>query len=79
MSEVNAFTYEILEDGRAIKCRVCGYTSHDVNDLRFKYCCMCEDFHENPSGKIKKHITNLQKSLKNKKGNDGRTKVIAGQ
>lgn len=38
-------TYEIVEDGRAIRCNVCGRTSWNLNDVKEKYCGACDLFH----------------------------------
>jgi hypothetical protein len=39
-------TFEILEDGKAIKCRKCNLTSHNKNDVENRYCGHCHVFHE---------------------------------
>jgi hypothetical protein len=39
-------TFEILEDGKAIKCRNCNLTSHNQNDVENRYCGHCHVFHE---------------------------------
>jgi hypothetical protein len=39
-------TFEVLADGRAIHCHVCGYTSWNLNDIRARYCGHCHRWHE---------------------------------
>ncbi len=39
-------TYEILEEGRAIKCLVCGLTSWHPKDIAHRYCDNCSQFHD---------------------------------
>ena len=41
-------TYEIVEDGRAIKCNVCGMTSWSQGDVEHKFCAKCDRFHNQP-------------------------------
>jgi hypothetical protein len=37
------------EDGhRSITCLVCGWTSHNPNDVRERYCGHCHAFHDDP-------------------------------
>lgn len=38
--------YQILEDGRAIKCLTCGLTSHHPQDVAERYCGNCHVFHQ---------------------------------
>ena len=38
--------FSIAPDGKSITCHVCGMTSHNPNDVRYKYCGMCHVFHE---------------------------------
>jgi len=38
-------TYRLLDDGRAIECRRCGLTSHNLNDVRELFCGNCRLFH----------------------------------
>jgi hypothetical protein len=38
--------YELLDEGRAIKCYVCGMVSHNPNDVAQRYCGNCHRFHE---------------------------------
>lgn len=38
--------YELLDDGRAIKCLICGKVSHNPNDVAQLYCGNCHRFHE---------------------------------
>ena len=39
-------TYEIVEDGKAIKCNVCGMTSWSSGDVEHRYCAKCNRFHD---------------------------------
>ena len=39
-------TYQLVENGRAIKCLECGMTSHNANDVRELYCGNCRKWHE---------------------------------
>ncbi len=39
-------TYEIVEDGHAIVCLICGRKSYNANDVAQKYCGDCNRFHE---------------------------------
>lgn len=39
-------TYEILRDGKAIKCLICGKISYNPNDVFWRYCAYCHTFHE---------------------------------
>lgn len=34
--------------GEFIECNWCGYKSHNVNDIKFKYCGACHRFLEPP-------------------------------
>jgi len=38
-------TYEIIENGRAIRCLLCGRVSHNANDVLYLYCGNCHRFH----------------------------------
>ncbi len=38
-------TYEIIEDGKAIKCLNCGLTSWHPKDVQHRYCGNCHEFH----------------------------------
>jgi hypothetical protein len=38
--------YELLDEGRAIKCLACGMVSHNLNDVAQLYCGNCHRFHE---------------------------------
>jgi len=40
-------TYELVKDGRAIACRICGLTSHHPGDVENLYCGNCHVYHEN--------------------------------
>lgn len=39
-------TYDILANGNAIECRLCGRTSFNANDVAERYCSACNFFHE---------------------------------
>lgn len=39
-------TYELVASGRAIRCLMCGRTSHHPDDVRFRYCGACHVSHE---------------------------------
>ena len=41
--------YELLDEGRAIKCLSCGLISHNPNDVANLYCGKCHRFHEDPA------------------------------
>lgn len=38
--------YRITENGRSITCLSCGLTSHNVEDVRQRFCGRCHVFHE---------------------------------
>lgn len=41
-------SYEIIDDinhGKAIRCEICGTTSHNPNDVMNRYCSKCKYFH----------------------------------
>jgi hypothetical protein len=38
-------TYELLEHGAAIRCRLCGRTSHNPKDVEHLYCGACHRYH----------------------------------
>lgn len=38
-------SYEILEGGAAIRCKRCGLTSHNPNDVEQRFCSKCKRFH----------------------------------
>ena len=38
-------TYEIVEDGKAIKCLICERTSWNPNDVSQRYCGCCRAYH----------------------------------
>jgi hypothetical protein len=42
-------TYEIVEEGQAIKCLVCGLTSWHPQDVEYRFCGKCDRFHDAPS------------------------------
>lgn len=39
-------TYELLDEGRSIRCHRCGLTSQNPNDVEQRYCGRCKLFHE---------------------------------
>lgn len=43
MSEL---TYRLVDEGSAIQCLVCGRTSHNTNDVAYRYCGFCHRFHD---------------------------------
>jgi ribosomal protein L37E len=43
---MSAFT--IAPDGKSITCQKCGRTSHNLNDVKEKYCGFCHKWH-NPN------------------------------
>jgi len=38
-------TYEIVGEGQAIKCRICGSTSWNPGDVRHRFCGKCDQYH----------------------------------
>ena len=38
--------YEIVASGQAIKCQQCQRTSWNPDDVRYKYCGFCHQFHD---------------------------------
>jgi hypothetical protein len=45
-------TYELLDGGRAIRCRHCGLTSHNPTDVAERYCGHCHLFHDAPASML---------------------------
>jgi predicted RNA-binding Zn-ribbon protein involved in translation (DUF1610 family) len=41
-------SYRISIDGKSITCLVCGFVSHNRNDVREVYCGNCHRFHRDP-------------------------------
>ena len=39
-------TYQIVHDGTAIRCLICGKVSYNSTDVREKYCGNCHQFHD---------------------------------
>lgn len=39
-------TFELLNDGKSIYCRICGAISHNPNDAAHRYCGWCHVHHE---------------------------------
>ena len=40
------FEYTIGGNGSNITCNTCGWTSHNVDDVRHRYCGNCKKFHD---------------------------------
>jgi hypothetical protein len=38
--------YTISPDGHSITCHTCGRTSHNLNDVRERFCGNCHVFHD---------------------------------
>lgn len=45
-------THEIVLDGSAIKCTVCGLTSFNQNDVQHLFCGNCKQFHPIDRSKV---------------------------
>lgn len=43
--ETRGATFEIVEQGHAIRCLVCGHRSANPEDVRRRFCPHCADFH----------------------------------
>lgn len=41
---VNEPTYTIAADGQSITCSICGLTSYNANDVRYRFCSRCKIF-----------------------------------
>jgi hypothetical protein len=41
----DAPTFTIAQDGQSITCHRCGLTSHNLNDVRQRWCGKCDSFH----------------------------------
>jgi ribosomal protein L37E len=39
-------SYTISPDGKAITCHRCGLTSHNLHDVRHRYCGRCNIYHD---------------------------------
>lgn len=39
-------TYQIVHDGTAIRCLMCGRISYNKTDIRERYCGNCYQFHD---------------------------------
>ena len=48
--DIQGKTYVIVHQGRAIKCLVCRMTSHNPNDVAFRFCGNCNRFHDHDQG-----------------------------
>lgn len=51
-------TYELWiyrpPNGIAIKCLICGYTSHNPNDVIHRFCGFCHRFHDDAGGEVER-------------------------
>jgi hypothetical protein len=52
-------TYELLDEGRTIRCLRCNLTSHNPNDVEQRYCGHCTLFHESGADVLLDHNTPL--------------------
>lgn len=52
-------TYEIVEDGQAIKCKVCEYISHHPLDIKYQYCLICHELHSDLGREVR--LTDVEK------------------
>jgi ribosomal protein L37E len=41
-------SYTMIDQGRAIRCNMCGSASYSAQDIRQKYCGRCHKFHNDP-------------------------------
>lgn len=48
-------TYTISDDGKSITCLDCEMTSFSPNDVMFRYCGNCHEFHEFKELKARVH------------------------
>lgn len=39
-------SYEVVEDGKAIRCCICTLTSYNPDDVKNLYCGHCHIFHD---------------------------------
>ena len=42
-------TFTLGADGKSITCLKCGRTSHNINDVTFRYCGNCNLWHDGPN------------------------------
>jgi hypothetical protein len=56
-------TFEIVEGGRAILCKICGFKSYNPEDIKYEYCGKCHQYHDllEKSKKRKRRIRRLRK------------------
>jgi hypothetical protein len=59
-------TYEITDDGRAIKCLKCNRTSWHPDDVKKRYCGCCHEFHDRPEidAALKKFVRSKEGDFK---------------
>jgi hypothetical protein len=55
--------YTILDDGTAIKCHFCNLVSHNIDDVRQRYCGNCMRFHEDEQVPIPPHVKAIAESI----------------
>jgi hypothetical protein len=55
--------YTILDDGTAIKCHYCNLVSHNIDDVRQRYCGNCMRFHEDEPLPIPPHIKAIAENI----------------
>lgn len=55
--------YVIAEDGRSITCLCCGLTSHNPNDVAYRYCGGCHRFMGDDIASLGKSEKSFQKKL----------------
>lgn len=46
MDAAHKLRYTILDDGNAIRCHRCDRVSHNIDDVRARYCGNCQRFHD---------------------------------
>jgi len=39
-------TYEIIDNGKAIKCLKCGMVSYSLGDIKYLWCNNCKKWHD---------------------------------
>lgn len=52
-------TYEIMNNGAAIKCSMCGLTSYHPDDVKHRYCGNCHLFHDDHYNKVQSILKDL--------------------
>jgi hypothetical protein len=55
--------YTILDDGTAIKCHFCNLVSHNIDDVRQRYCGSCMRFHDDELVPIPPHIKAIAENI----------------